>query len=119
MGKANNKDARVNFNISVVADAANSVAVVGQAVAAVERSIDGCTVTILMTCGKSYSFKFRTPEEAQAFYDEVLAFLRNWQSTHDVLSISVTPPPSTEDDNGCGPTAADEEATQPKSRIHI
>ncbi len=119
MGKTSGKDAQTTFDISVVADAPKNVAVVGQAVAAVERSIDGCTVKILMNCGTSYSFKFRTPEEAQAFYDEVLAFLRNWQATHDVLNISVTPPPPIEGDSGCDSAPADEEVTQPKRCIHI
>jgi len=119
MAKTSKKDDQTEFDISVVADAPNHVAVVGQAVAAVERSIDGCTVTILMNFGKSYPFKFGAPQQAEAFHGEVITFLRTWQSTHDVLNINVINDPSSASGNESQSAPSDEQVAQPMTRVLI
>ena len=119
MGKANKKDDATEFDIYVVADATNHVAVVGQTVAAVERSIDGFTVTIVMNFGKSYPFKFSDSQEAQAFHAEVITFLRTWQSTHDVLNINVINDPTTGPGNESPSAHSDGQDAPPKSGVLI
>lgn len=117
MGKTSEKDNPTEFDIYAVADAPNHVAVVGQAVAAVERSIDGFIVTILMNFGKSYPFKFGDLQAAQTFHAEVITFLRTWQSTHDVLNINVISDPSSATE--LRPALPDEQDAQPKTRVLI
>lgn len=109
-------DAQSEFDIHVFAYSPTHVAVMGQGMAAVERTVDGCTTTILMNCGKEYPFTFRTKEEAEVFHAKVVAFLRNWQSIHDVLNIIVSePPPGDAVESGSSSTAG--QSNQTTSRL--
>ncbi|WP_251473648.1 hypothetical protein [Stenotrophomonas lactitubi] len=108
-------------NVNVTAEAPSHIAVVGQAVSSVERSLDGRTVTIVMNSGDRYTFKFRTIEEGAAFYERVIQFLSNVTAVQDVLSISVDAYPQSGEDDGKEhqQNATAEQSEQTPSRILI
>lgn len=108
-------------SIVVTADAPNHVAVVGQAVSSVERSLDGLTVIIVMNSGDRYTFRFRAVAEGTPFYERLIEFLRNLSAVQDVLSISVDAYPASGEDDGKGhrPDSSIEQSDQAPSRILI
>ncbi|MDH1791309.1 hypothetical protein N5D45_05700 [Stenotrophomonas sp. GD03819] len=105
----------------VTANASDHVAVVGQAVSSLERSLDDLAVTIVMNSGDKYTFRFRSVEEALAFYEKLIEFLSNVCSVQDVLSITVDGyPESGEDDvNDQGADGSADQIQQEPSRILI
>lgn len=105
--------------VVVTADASNHIAVVGQAVSSVERSLDGLTVTIVMNSGDRYTFRFRTVEESEAFYEQLIEFLCNVSTVQDVLSISAEAYPESGVDHAeeDGVDASAEQSGQTPSRI--